>query len=196
MTANQSATVTVRYSPTSAGSDSQNVSFTGGGGATHQVFGSAYLPTADVPTISPTGGIFADSVQVILACSTPGATIRYTTDGNDPTGGAVAYSVPFTLTSSATVKAKAFKNGYNASAIAAASFAVTSPHPPTLSYARHGSNFVVWWPTSAIGYMLEYKTNLSAPNWTPNPSSPVTFGDQNVVSNTITIGNMFFRLKK
>jgi hypothetical protein len=82
-------------------------------------------PTVAQPTISPSGGIYADSVQVSLACTTSGATIRYTTDGSSPTASSTAYSGPFTLTSSATVKAKAFKSGYNDSVAASAGFTIT-----------------------------------------------------------------------
>ncbi|MCC7377167.1 MAG: chitobiase/beta-hexosaminidase C-terminal domain-containing protein [Verrucomicrobiales bacterium] len=79
------------------------------------------------PTISPNGGSFADSVTVTLACATAGATIRYTTDGNDPISGSTEYSGPFTLTSTATVKAKAFRAGFTTSGIASATFTLGSP---------------------------------------------------------------------
>jgi M6 family metalloprotease-like protein len=42
LTANQTTTVTVRYSPISAGTNSQNVTFTGGGGASAAVSGTGY----------------------------------------------------------------------------------------------------------------------------------------------------------
>jgi hypothetical protein len=278
LTANQSTAVTVRYSPTAAGSDNQNVSFTGGGGASRAVSGSAFLPTVAIPAITPNGGSFADSVQVTLACSTPSPTIRYTTDGSDPTSTSTAYSVPFTLTSSATVKAKAFKNGYNDSAIAAASFTVTptvamptitpnggsfadsvqvalacstpsptiryttdgsdptgsstaysvpftlttsapvkakafksgyndsaiaaatftvTPSPqPLLNYARQGDSLVFWWSTAAVGFALEYTTVLPATSWTSNSVLPAIVGGNYTVTNPITGGDKFYRLKK
>ena len=87
------------------------------------------MPTVATPTILPSGGTFSNSVQVRLACGTAGATIRYTTDGSDPTGGAPVYSIAFTLTGSATVKAKGLETGYNDSAIATANFTVISGLP-------------------------------------------------------------------
>lgn len=61
-----------------------------------------------------------------LATSTSGASIRYTTDGADPTASSTLYSAAFTLTSSATVKARAFKSGMTDSAVANAAFTVSA----------------------------------------------------------------------
>jgi hypothetical protein len=58
-----------------------------------------------------------------LATATSGASIYYTTDGSSPTQSSKLYTGAMTLTASASVKAKAFKSGYNPSAEASASFA-------------------------------------------------------------------------
>jgi hypothetical protein len=84
-------------------------------------------PTVDTPTISPNGGSHVGSVQVTLSCTTSGADIRYTTDGNDPTASSTLYSAPFTLTESKTVKARAFKSAMSDSAVASAGFTITAP---------------------------------------------------------------------
>lgn len=76
------------------------------------------------PTISPSGGSYTGSVAITLACATSGATIYYTTNGSNPTTGSAVYSSAFTLTSSATVKAKAVKSGSNDSMIASVGFTV------------------------------------------------------------------------
>jgi hypothetical protein len=61
-------------------------------------------------------------VDVTLASATPNATIRYTIDGSAPISTSTEYTVPFTLTNTATVRAKAFLAGFNASAEATADF--------------------------------------------------------------------------
>jgi hypothetical protein len=71
--------------------------------------------TVNTPTISPNGGTFSNSVNVTLASTTSGATIRYTTDGSTPTANSTLYSTAFSLTSSATIKAIAFSSGTNSS---------------------------------------------------------------------------------
>jgi hypothetical protein len=76
-----------------------------------------------IPTISPKGGTFTNSVIVSLDCATEGATIRYTTDGSTPTAASAAYTTPFTLVSSKTVKAVAFSNGVS-SGVASGAFTI------------------------------------------------------------------------
>lgn len=54
---------------------------------------------------------FVGSTQVSISCETSGASIYYTTDGNDPTTSSTLYSAPFTINATTTVKAIAVKNG-------------------------------------------------------------------------------------
>jgi hypothetical protein len=78
------------------------------------------------PTISPNGGTFGDSVKVNLQAATAGATIYYTTDGKTPTKASAKFTAPFTLTSSATVKAFAAANDYDDSEVTSAKFTKSS----------------------------------------------------------------------
>ncbi len=81
--------------------------------------------TVATPMITPDGGTYTGSVAVALACETPGATIRYTTDGSDPTSDSTQYADPFKLADSATVKARAFKESANDSGVVSAQFTLT-----------------------------------------------------------------------
>ena len=76
--------------------------------------------TPAAPTISPNGGKIRGATQVTLTAE-DSATIRYTTDGIDPTDESTAYTSPFDVTPGTTVKAIAVKDGV-ASAVAAATF--------------------------------------------------------------------------
>jgi hypothetical protein len=80
------------------------------------------------PTFSPPGG-FHDSYQlsVSISCSTPGATIRYTTNGSDPTTNSTLYSTPISMTSNKTLKARAFKDGLENSLIGIAAYTGIGP---------------------------------------------------------------------
>ena len=68
------------------------------------------IQIADV-AFSPDGATFVGSQVVTLACETSNSMIYYTLDGSNPVPGAAGtleYSAPFTLTSTKTVKAKAY----------------------------------------------------------------------------------------
>jgi hypothetical protein len=86
------------------------------------------------PTLTPEQGIYANSVDVALACATPGAAIRYTLNGTMPTSASALYSTPLRLTGTATVKAKAFKAGMTESALESGTYLVQVA-PPTLTPA-------------------------------------------------------------
>jgi hypothetical protein len=105
-------------------------------GVTVPDFQNLDLLATEKPLITPYGGTFTNQISITLETTTSGAAIRYTTDGSIPTAASPLYNVPFTLTNSATVKARAFRTGYNNSAISTASFntgtpQITRPVPPT-----------------------------------------------------------------
>ena len=79
------------------------------------------------PKFTPAGGTSPDYVKVTLSCPTAKATIHYTTDGTEPTAAAASYKTPLTLTSTGTLKAQAFRAGYDDSAIATTSYTITTP---------------------------------------------------------------------
>ena len=85
------------------------------------------------PTISPNGGTFYTPQTVTISCATEGATIRYTLDGSEPTESLPPHSSPVTITISTTttLKAKAWKTGMTTSSTRTANF--TFPTIETLA---------------------------------------------------------------
>jgi hypothetical protein len=63
--------------------------------------------------------LFVDSTSVTMGCLTEGAEIHYTLDGTEPTEQSAKYTSPFTLTGNAKLKVRAFKAGYQPSAVSA-----------------------------------------------------------------------------
>jgi hypothetical protein len=76
-----------------------------------EVTSADFTITAARPTFSPVPGAYEGSVEVTLACATEGAVIGFTTNGAAPTREGPAYAGPFTLTTNATVRAFAWKEG-------------------------------------------------------------------------------------
>lgn len=86
---------------------------------------SAYVaPTAcEAPTFTPgTGETFTETLDVVLASATPGATIYYTLDESEPNTSSSVFDTKITLTESKTIKAIAVKDGLSNSSVASASF--------------------------------------------------------------------------
>jgi len=84
-------------------------------------------PALAPPTLSPTGGVFAASVNVALAHPDQNATLRYTVDNTLPTSGSALYTGPIPLTSNVVLQAKAFEAGFNDSVAASGVFIVRPP---------------------------------------------------------------------
>ena len=87
------------------------------------------LPTVAEPTASPAGGNFvAAGTEITLHSATDGAEIWYTINGATPAkngAGSALYTGPFAITPPVTVKAAAFKDGMNDSAMLEAVYPAT-----------------------------------------------------------------------
>jgi hypothetical protein len=90
-------------------------------------FDVEFQPTLAAPTITPGGGSFPGPVQVSIEAAPVDATVYHTTDGTEPDQTSPLYKGAFMLSSSAEVRARAYKPGYNESAIVTAKFLVGVP---------------------------------------------------------------------
>ncbi|MEW6266514.1 MAG: chitobiase/beta-hexosaminidase C-terminal domain-containing protein, partial [Thermodesulfobacteriota bacterium] len=97
------------------------------GWAPSQVASAVYEITGTVaaPVFSPGSGTFIEAPQVSISCSTPGADIRYTLDGGEPSEASPHYSEPVLVSVSAAIKARAFKPGWASSELASAVYEIT-----------------------------------------------------------------------
>jgi len=84
--------------------------------------GTPNIPAVVQPVFSETGKVFFGQVSVTLATPTPGATIRFTTNGTPPTAASAIYSSAINLTSTTVLRAKAFAPGFLDSPIASEAF--------------------------------------------------------------------------
>lgn len=95
------------------------------------VFG--YFADADVlatrvapPAFSPPPGSYTGEQTIDLVTSTPGATIRYTTDGSTPSAAhGTVYTGPITLTNTTSLRAIATKSGLTNSPVIQGDYTIT-----------------------------------------------------------------------
>ena len=82
------------------------------------------LQAVGAPTFTPDSGtLLSGAGEVTLACAVPGAAIRYTLDGSEPTEASALYEGAVTCSNAMTlVRARAFKTGMAPSAISQAGF--------------------------------------------------------------------------
>jgi hypothetical protein len=67
-------------------------------------------PSVEMPSASPNGGTFDAAQNVTLTCPTPGAQIRYTTDGSDPKTSGILYAGPIAVSQTTRLRAAATLN--------------------------------------------------------------------------------------
>lgn len=69
-------------------------------------------PPAEDVQFDRTGGVFSNSTSLtILPPTSPGAVIRYTTNGTIPDESSPVYSSPFNITNTTTIRARVFETG-------------------------------------------------------------------------------------
>lgn len=87
---------------------------------------------------------FIGSTTVTITCEEEGATVRYTTDGTDPTINSTEYTAPFEITETTTVKAIAFNEAEDCSPIVSKEFVKTLTVATAAEYLalEDGTEFV------------------------------------------------------
>ncbi len=86
--------------------------------------GSWTPPAVSTPIFSPEGGAYHSAPRVYMISLTPGATIRYTTDGIDPTESDPEFVNPVQTQEGEILKARAFKVNWTPSAVKSAVYTI------------------------------------------------------------------------
>ncbi len=147
--------------------------------------------TVAAPVFTPGGGSYALPTNVVITCATDGALIYYTTDGNPPTvfdnfissGGSVS------LDKITTLKAKAFKQNYDESAVATATYNINSA-----PFVFAGTQQVITASSTTLqGVVIDDGLTGGGTrftNWSKisGPGS-VTFGNAGVTNTAATFGS-------
>jgi alpha-tubulin suppressor-like RCC1 family protein len=124
-------------------------------------------PLAAAPVFAPPAGTYLDPQDVTITTTTPGASIRFTTDGTIPTGTVGSlYAGPVHLADSVTLRAVAFGFGIRTSPVTSGSYTiglhVAAPElsPPPATYAA-AQDIVI--TTSTSGASIRYTTDGTTP---------------------------------
>jgi hypothetical protein len=92
------------------------------------------VPQTAAPSFSPPGGTYTAAQNVSISTTTSGATIRYTTNGTNPTStSGTVYSGPVAIGATTTVKAIAYLSGSTDSTVTTATYTInlSDTTPPT-----------------------------------------------------------------
>ncbi len=134
--------------------------------ADSNVASGVYTLKVATPSVSPAAGTYATPQSLTLTVGTSGATIRYTTDGTDPTSSSPAYTAPLYITTTTTLKAAGFKAGWTTSDLRTATYTMNfgTLAAPGFSPAPAGYvDSVSVTITAAAGATIRYTTNGSTP---------------------------------
>jgi hypothetical protein len=102
---------------------------TGGTLGTYSLITRTY-GTVAAPTFSPVAGEVEENDTVTITTATSGASIRYTTNGDDPTrSSGTVYSTPVAITEALTLKAIAYRDFWVDSSVASAAYTVAVNDP-------------------------------------------------------------------
>lgn len=115
------------------------------------------------PSFTVSEGTYNEAQSVEINCPTDGATIYYTTDGNDPTTESAVYSSAIAVNATTTIKAFAVKDGMTNSGIASATYTLKCATPtitvPTGVFLDSKEITI----TSSEGASIFYTTDDSEP---------------------------------
>ena len=128
--------------------------------------GSTSGGTVANPTFSPAAGTLNNTTNVTISTETDGASIRYTTNGTDPTSlSGTVYSSAISVSSATTIKAIAYKDGMTASSVVSAAYTFKCA-TPTFSPAADtyvGTQSVTI-SSATDGASIYYTTDGSTPD--------------------------------
>jgi Chitobiase/beta-hexosaminidase C-terminal domain len=150
-------------------------------------------PAATPPIFSPAVGTYSSAQNVTISDATSGATIYYTTNGTTPTTSSTKYTGSIAVNTTETLKAIAVASGYTNSAVASATYTITSQSPAaTVS--------TPWFSMPAKTYTSAQTVSIydTTPNrtiyYTTNGSTPTTsstiYAGAIIVSTTETLKAM------
>ncbi len=129
-----------------------------------------YTPRVSAPVVSPSGAVFDGSTTVQISTATPDAAIHFTLDGSTPTRLSPEYSGPFVVDQTTTVKAAAFRESFEDSAVSTAGFIRSDGGPIRDAHLRMWVRADAEMGTSSGSYLPMWRDLSSASNHLVQPN--------------------------
>ncbi|HPY86677.1 MAG TPA: chitobiase/beta-hexosaminidase C-terminal domain-containing protein [Spirochaetota bacterium] len=130
---------------------------------------------ATAPVFSVAGGTYTSDQSISLSTTTSGASIYYTTNGNNPTSGSTLYTAPISVAGSGTsmtIKAITIKSGLTSSSIVTNAYTINYPDCAAPTFSPNSGSFTsatnVTITSATAGATIHYTTN----GFTPTTGSP------------------------
>jgi formylglycine-generating enzyme required for sulfatase activity len=163
-TAGTGTVYTAPFTP-AAGTTVKAIAVKSGAGDS-EVASATYGGKTAQPILTPGAGSYSGPVNVTITSATPGAAIRYTTNGTTPTSTTgTLYAGPVAVTSTRTLKAIAFKAGSEDSAVTTGVLTISGVGAPVIAPATGTysttQSVVITTPTS--GASIRYTLDGSVP---------------------------------
>ncbi|GHV40152.1 hypothetical protein FACS189490_04920 [Clostridia bacterium] len=161
-------------------------------------------PTGVIPSFSPNGGTYTNSLNVTINVPAGLSSVRYTTDGTDPLTGSTYTTLtssksiavtPVTATQNIVLKAVGYKaDGSGYTSVVTATFTPTSTVPviSPASGTPYSVNQVVTITVPAGLTHVYYTTNGTDPKLSTSNPTPLTSTGSFTVAGTMT-GNIYIR---
>ncbi|MCC7374277.1 MAG: chitobiase/beta-hexosaminidase C-terminal domain-containing protein [Verrucomicrobiales bacterium] len=136
-------------------------------------YSAVVLPKLNTPSFTPASGEPPITVTINPPDGHPDATIRYTLDGSKVTQTSTAYTGPISLALATTIRAVAFKGGFEPSDEIAAVYQQTTPIPGVFGSIRYNLNEddaylqVVGASTSPLTANITLEYAINDRPWTP-----------------------------
>jgi alpha-tubulin suppressor-like RCC1 family protein len=146
---------------------------------------AVYTLRVATPALSPSAGLYTSVQNVTATTATPGATLRYTTSGQEPTGSDTAVSSPISVGTALTLRVKGMKTGWTDSdtIIATYRFNLGTVAAPAFSPAggTYTTGQTVTLSSATAGAVIRYTTDGTDPSLLSKPytgaltiSTPIT----------------------
>lgn len=136
------------------------------------------------PVFSYSSGTYDTFLIVELECTTEDAEIFYTLDASDPTESSPQYIQPLSITNNTSIKARAFKNDYQASDISAVNYELNLPNVANPTFSLPAGTYNFSQKTSIACETPDSKIYFTLDGSDPNESSELYSDSLSVLSST------------